>query len=177
MYVAPDTESMLALCTDKASDRRIGVARLLIEMLFCLSLGEANVVTFVILPLAIVTATCTGPQRVSMTSPSNEPAASPEAAFEAGVAGAAAGADVTGVLAVGMDGFAAVAGAAAFAVVIGVVAPVVGATGATGVVEMVGLVVAILPEVLPSVSANNALSAPAAVRLTATAAARLPRAA
>ena len=165
---------MLALCTDKASDLRIGVARLLIEMLFCLSFGEVNVATLVILPLAIVTATCTGPHRVSITFPSNVLAASVEAACGAAVAGAAVEADVTGVLAT-VTG--AVVGAADFAVVIGVVAPVIGAAVAAGVVGMIGLAVAILAEVLPSVNANNALRAPVAVRLTARAVARLPRAA
>jgi hypothetical protein len=65
---------------------------------------------------------------------------------------------------------------AAFAVAIGAVARVVGAAAAR-VGGTLALAVAILPEELPSVSANNALSAPVAVRLTARAVARLPRAA
>src|SRR6185295_2474883 len=61
--------SMFALCADSVSCVRTGNASALICWSLPLPLGYCGTSTAVILPLATVSATCTGPQRVWATEP------------------------------------------------------------------------------------------------------------
>lgn len=177
MYVAPETVSIEEVWADRASDRRMGVARLLIETLFCRSFGTARVVTLVTLPADTVTDTCTGPHRVLIDCPVNVPFDSPEPVAAGAVAAGAvvAAAVVVAALTV-VAGVAATAGAVV-GVAAGLSATDVGvsaALAATGAsVEI--LAAELVAEVLST--ANQAVSAPVADRLMAKAAERLPRAA